>query len=66
MYKSVIMGALIKLKVFNKGEVSGNIYYYYRKENINKMDGDASTQDNKPPLECNIRKIMGRSLYLRE
>ena len=30
------------------------------------MDGDASTQDNKPPLECNIRNILGRSLYLRE
>lgn len=30
------------------------------------MDGDAGTQDNKPPLECNIRNVIGRSLYLRE
>lgn len=30
------------------------------------MDGDAGTQDNKPPLECNIRKFLGRGLYLRE
>lgn len=30
------------------------------------MDGDASTQDNKPPLECIIWKTMRRSLYLRE
>lgn len=30
------------------------------------MDGDASTQDNKPPLECNIGNIMRRGLYLRE
>ena len=30
------------------------------------MDGDAGTQDNKPPLECNIQKIIGRSLYLQE
>ena len=30
------------------------------------MDGDAGTQDNKPPLECNIGNMSGRSLYLRE
>lgn len=30
------------------------------------MDGDASTQDNKPPLECNIGNIVGLGLYLRE
>ena len=30
------------------------------------MDGDAGTQDNKPPLECNIEKITKRGLYLRE
>ncbi len=30
------------------------------------MDGDAGTQDNKPPLECNIESMFGRSLYLRE
>ena len=30
------------------------------------MDGDAGTQDNKPPLECNIRNVIGCSLYLRE
>ena len=30
------------------------------------MDGDAGTQDNKPPLESNIENIMGRGLYLRE
>lgn len=30
------------------------------------MDGDAGTQDNKPPLECNIGNMFGRSLYLQE
>ena len=43
----------------------GNILLFW-KENIYKMDGDASTQDNKPPLECNIGNILGRGLYLRE
>ena len=30
------------------------------------MDGDAGTQDNKPPLENNMENMFGRSLYLRE
>lgn len=30
------------------------------------MDGDADTQDNKPPLECNIWQFERRGLYLRE
>ena len=30
------------------------------------MDGDADTQDNKPPLECDIWEMKGCGLYLRE
>lgn len=30
------------------------------------MDGDAGTQDQKPPLECNMGNSLRRGLYLRE